>query len=137
MSRAMKITLGLLAVLLLAALSAFLYFSSDHTQSQPSDYVSDAASIYREYSRDEAAGNQKYLNKVLEVHGELTEVTSDQNGSTVLMFRENGAPGGVLCTMNGERSGLKVGQAVRVKGLCTGFLFDVVLNKCELVWETR
>ena len=133
MRRTTKIMLGLLGALLLAAFSAFLYLSSDRTQFQKADYVLEADAMYREYSRDEAAGNQKYLNKVLEVRGEIAEATTDQNGSTVLMFREKGASGGVLCTLNGKVSNVGVGQTVRVKGLCTGFLFDVVLNKCEII----
>lgn len=135
MSRTTKIALGLLGTAALAAIVAFLYFSSDRTQFQKPDYILDTASIYLEYSRNEAAGNQKYLSKVLEVYGEIAEVTSDQNGSTVLIFREREASGGVLCTMNGKLPDLKAGQTVRVKGLCTGFLFDVVLNKCEITGE--
>ncbi len=89
-----------------------------------------ASELYEFYQADEAAGNLKLIGKIIEVEGTIAEVSTDENGSSVVMLRDPGAFGGVMCTMDGRVEGLEIGKTVIIRGMCTGFLFDVVMNKC-------
>ena len=124
------IVIGVLSLLLLAAALRFVFYGDFGLGMGRPEHRVSALEIYEIYRQDQESGNKKYLNKVMEVEGVIAQLDTDENGSTVVMFRKEGAPGGVLCTMDGAVEGLEVGQKVRIKGICTGFLFDVVLNKC-------
>ena len=42
---------------------------------------------------------------------------------------------GIMCGFDKtaiDKSNLKPGDTIRIKGICTGYLMDVVLNKCTL-----
>lgn len=72
--------------------------------------------------------NLAYLDKPVEVTGEITEVKQDQTGNTTLTLKSGDAFAGVFCTINSTENKFKPGQQITIKGICTGFLSDVVLK---------
>ena len=128
--------IALLFILLIAGVGVYLFNMAPTSTigNQSIDVNMNAAALYKSYSTDEMAGNKKYIGKILLTEGEITEISNDEMGATVLLLEAGNAPGGVLCTFGkGEDlSQLKVGDKVKVKGQCTGMLMDVVLNKCVL-----
>jgi hypothetical protein len=90
------------------------------------DFRLTAEQLYNEYSANESAADKKYSGNVLEVTGIVKEKQVTSNATNVLLM---GAPtGGVNCSFqNKEASAIKVGEMVKVKGRCTGFLMDVSL----------
>ena len=94
-----------------------------------------AIELYKAYNQDEAQGNQKYISKIIEISGNVIEITKDEMDADVLLLAAGNAPGGVLCTFEKgqDLSELKVNDQVKLKGQCTGMLMDVVLIKCILV----
>lgn len=92
-----------------------------------------ASAIVKAYQANEQVANLSYLNKTLEVTGEITVIKQDQTGRTTVELKSEDAFAGVFCTLNSINNQIKPGQQITIKGFCTGFLSDVVLNEAEIV----
>jgi flagellar basal body-associated protein FliL len=90
-----------------------------------------ANELTQAYTQDEAAANQKYLNKALEVSGTVTEVNKNQDGQTVVTISGSDAAMAIQCSMRDKNVSLKKGHLITVKGFCSGnTMFDVLLTDC-------
>jgi hypothetical protein len=90
--------------------------------------------LFDAYSQNETSANATYLNKAVQVAGEVSTVKANQEGKVVVTLKTADPMFGVQCTMK-EKVGIKVGEKVTIKGICTGFLMDVVLIDCVVVNE--
>ena len=95
-----------------------------------------AALLYKGYNTDEAAANDRFLNKVIEVKGKVDDIIL--NGSdAVLLLGMQPEGGGISCFFSPasvlESSHVKKGMEIVVKGKCTGFNMDVNLTDCIIV----
>jgi hypothetical protein len=101
------------------------------------DITVEAPALFAAFESNEKEANEKYVNKVVAVTGPVGEVSTDQSGASVVVLRTPEMMFGVACTMLKDQSEkvaqLKTGQRVTVKGLCTGYTMDVVLNDGSLV----
>lgn len=103
--------------------------------SKATDASVTAAELYDKYSVAEAEANKLYLNKVIEVSGEVDDITGNEN-NTIILLRGQGM-GGVSCLfatgayLKGKP--LKKGMHVVIKGRCTGFNIDVNLVDCIII----
>jgi len=88
-----------------------------------------ATAIFNEYSTNEKSANTKYIDKIVEVTGEVTNVSKNAEGKTVLLLKTDDLMFGVNCTME-EDAPVQAGEQVSIKGICTGYLTDVVLIRC-------
>ncbi len=138
-----KIWITLLVVLVVIALSLLagylyiLHMPEKSMSKQAPDFSMTATRLAEEFETDPSAANTKFIDRIIEVTGVISDISTDQNNSIVFILRENEAATGVLCTL-GEKSTkkaeqYKVGDAVVLRGICTGMLFEVVLNKCILI----
>ena len=114
------------------AFGAYMY-NKPHkniARTQP-DYSLTATEIYREFDEKEPLANERYLNKVIAVKGELSKIEINEKGDAVLVLETGSALGGVRCTMETGQAQqiatLQEGGEVQVKGICTGMLLDVIL----------
>lgn len=90
-----------------------------------------ATQLCTDFSADEAAANQKYLNKALEVTGTVSEVTKNQDGIPVVIVQGDDPSMNVQCSMREKDASPEVGKTVTVKGFCSGnTMFDVLLTDC-------
>ena len=97
------------------------------------NYTMMAEEIYKEFIRDEAAASEKYIGKVLKISGTVQEVQATDNSSVILLFAGS-EPGGINCSFTNNDVEMPVkGQAIIVKGVCTGFLMDVNLTRTVVV----
>ena len=83
---------------------------------------------------NEEAANKKYISKVIEVTGVVTDVQSADNTVMVLLSSGDEA-GGINCSFlkNLKKPIPKTGESIKVKGRCTGFLMDVALVDAVLI----
>ena len=96
-----------------------------------------AAALVADYNKDETAANLKYLDKVIDVKGKISEIKLDPTTEQSTVILESGDPmAAVTCSFYNEESAavktLEKGAEVVIKGNCTGKLMDVVLNKCSI-----
>ncbi len=92
--------------------------------------------LYNLFSSDEASANAKYLNKVVEVSGLVSEVETLASGQLVVLMATESPMGGVRCTFeaNQEKIAKKVSVGAKhtIKRKCSGMLMEVVLDNCSL-----
>lgn len=124
--------LGLLG----AATGTYLWFKPVAKISSLSTELSIPANeLFVAFESDEAAANEVYLNKVLEVTGIIREVKNNENGLPAVIFETDDLIFGVMCEFESKEgaASIKEGELLTIKGVCTGKLLDVVLNRCELI----
>ena len=100
-----------------------------------SDVSLEAVKIVDDFSSDEIMANTTYLDKIVQVSGIINSIKTENE--TVIVALAGNSFGDVLCYLSEESktkvNTLKEGQRVTLKGICTGFLLDVVLVKCALI----
>ena len=100
---------------------------------QNADYEISAVALMKEFSLDEEKATKKYSDKILLISGIVSEI----NLTSTTVFVDAGDPiASVTCSFYADElphlQPLKKGDAVQIKGTCTGKLTDVVLNHCSL-----
>jgi tRNA_anti-like len=89
--------------------------------------------LFRSYENDEATANGLYLDKVLEVSGKITEITTNQELIPIVVLETENPMFGVRFTMGNTVLNAKPGDSVTIRGICTGYLSDVIIIKAALV----
>jgi hypothetical protein len=88
-----------------------------------------ATELFNIYSTAEKTTNDKYIDKIIEVSGEVFMVSKNNEGKQVILLKTNDPMFGINCTME-EEANVKEGDLVKIKGICTGYLTDVVVIRC-------
>jgi hypothetical protein len=118
----------------------------------PAEITITAKSLNASFSENETASNKKYNDKIISVTGIVKEVLKDEKNTTITLDAEDGMNTvscsffscsesdkktfGKNCVLadqeNEKAASLKIGQSVKIKGKCTGYLMlsGVVLNLC-------
>lgn len=92
-----------------------------------------AAALLNAFETDELSANNQYLDKVIEVKGEITKIEDDGSKKSVYLKTDN-EMSAVICEMEegADLNGLSEGAAMTAKGKCTGYLMDVILVQCVI-----
>ncbi len=130
MKRKIFIGAGLLIVLVLFSGWYYVFqYSATHHRSVDDETAINvsAVQLVKEYQANEHAANAKYLNKAVEIKGVIAKKDKDQAGNVTLTLKSGDPFAGVFCTLKNKQFDGR-DSVVSVKGICTGFLSDVVLN---------
>lgn len=92
-----------------------------------------AVAIFDSFTNHEQAANLSFLNKAIEVSGKVLNVKKNQAGNTVVYLKSADPFFGVNCTFKQNPGTITKGNNIVFKGICTGFLSDVILNEGVLV----
>ena len=131
-----KIIIGILVLGIIGAFIAYKMYNKPHVnvEEASADISITADKILNDFSSDENSANLKYLDKIIEVKGVISEINIEKG---IITIETNDDFGSVICHLSEEASrkigGLQQGQIIVVKGICTGFLMDVILVKCEFI----
>ena len=129
-----------IVILILAIVIVYIYTFHKPARTAASEeavYSVSVKDLTEEFEADENAANAKYLNKVIKVYGTVVNVSESESDISVNL-KEIDSNAGVTCSFEKksiDKSKVKPGQKVFIKGICSGFLMDVVLNKCALDTE--
>lgn len=103
------------------------------TAAMGSDITLTAQELLEAFVNDETAANARFNDKVVEVSGTVRSITTSE-GRTEVVLETGDALAGIICSFeSGTTVAWAQGDAVRVKGVCTGMLMDVVLVRCTPV----
>jgi hypothetical protein len=91
-----------------------------------------ATELFKNFENNEAKANQLYLDKVLEVSGKISEITTNQEMKPVVALETENLLFGVRCTMESTELNVKAGDQVSIKGICRGYLSDVIITNSIL-----
>ena len=130
---------GILLLLLAAAGWGYYQYQRPHqsAKDETANVTIGADSLYVQYAGDEKSCDAKYLGKVVEVSGQLSEIQHSGQSEVWILSTGTANTGGVNCQLfPGEKvpePHPKPGDQVTVKGRCTGFLMDVNLSDCIII----
>lgn len=117
-------------------LAALIMFNKKHidTSKAKPDYVLTAKALQKEFEDNEISASGRYINKIIEITGEITSVTSDSSHLNISLKTGNDMSS-VICTFPSsvDASKLKNGDQVTLRGECSGFLMDVLMKNCSTV----
>jgi len=123
--------------LVLAGLGLY-YYDKPHANAgdKTTDISITAVELYNLYHKDEAAANKKFLDKIIEVKGTITDVQRSGN-ITSIQLDGGTAAAGINCNMADQNENKKIqlpvkGSTVMIKGRCSGMLMDVNLVDCVI-----
>jgi tRNA_anti-like len=132
----MKKTLLYLFLLLLFGTALWWVLSQksgEAIQSTRAEYTIEAGQLYREFYNDEAAANEKYLNKIIRVNGEVVDFSASSN-SKVSVWLAAGGNHAVKCSLDPRkehrREEFQKGESVTFKCTCAGLTGQVELVDC-------
>jgi flagellar basal body-associated protein FliL len=131
------ILFSLLILIILGGGSYVLYvFLKPHRDVTKEKSVTQTAQgIYDAFKTNETDANAQYLNKAIELTGEVVEITTNQDGKKVVNLKTNDMMFVINCTFKTDPGEIKAGQQITFKGICTGYIpdFNVVINDGVLI----
>jgi tRNA_anti-like len=128
------------AIIVIVSIYAYKEFNrkpADLSGIKPQVFIT-VDSIVAAYENDEANANAQFLGKTILVNGIIAEM-NNQHDTLLNVIMGNDGMHNVSCLLdNGQLGNYKkynVGKPIAIKGICTGFLADVELNRCVIVGE--
>lgn len=86
------------------------------------------------FQGNELQSTATYTNQVISVHGTIKDISFLNNRNTIILESENFKKNFVICDMspisNKVISELTIGDTISLKGICKGYLLDVILLNC-------
>jgi hypothetical protein len=119
---------------ILAALYMYNLKPKDLQKEKP-HFVITAAEFQKAFEENEKASSEKYINKIIEISGEIITIEAATNSSWNITLQTASDFSKVLCTFPAIRdsSVFVAGKQVTLRGVCSGFLSDVLLNNCAVI----
>ncbi len=140
MSKKLRYVIIFMVLAVIAAVAAWMYtfrVSKPSVASSKTDRTISADELLRAFETNEDSANTMFLDKVLLVSGMVNNVTRDSLGYSVYL-KNNEDISGIMCSFDAgalDTSAVRPGSHVNIKGICTGYLMDVVINKCAVSSE--
>lgn len=114
----------------------FFVFESKQTKNlknEKASLVIDSEDLLSYFIMDEKKYNDLYTDKIIEVTGYVEELNFLNNKKTIIL-KSSTSDFGIICELNKEEEykihQLKQNDKITVKGICKGFLKDVILLNC-------
>ncbi len=138
MSRKYRVIISAVSLAIIIAVLTYLWTfrkAEPSVSSQKADFEISAPELLQRFEDDEVSANETFVDKVVIVKGLVDDVSEDSLTLTVYL-KEMNAISGVLCSFDKSvlnREDIDKGDEVRIKGICSGYLLDVILNRCSLL----
>jgi tRNA_anti-like len=134
-----------LVVVLLIAIGSILAALVLYNKKQPDtskikpDITITATDLQKEFENNEKTASDKYINKILEVSGTITAVTPADSANTNISLKTANEMSAVNCAFQKyiDPTKFKAGDLITLRGVCSGFLMDVLLKNCSVIPEKK
>lgn len=123
----------LLAVIAIGYVWFFIWNKPQTNVEQAKGIQVEAKLLFQSYRTNEQQANATYLEKIVEVTGEVKSVSTNTEGFTVVLLKAEDPMFGINCTIEQKGVIVNEGETITLKGICTGYLTDVVLIRCYQV----
>lgn len=104
-------------------------------ENEPAELSFKAIDLVDSYTKNEEKSNNLYTGKLIEVTGVIKDISHLNNRFTVIL-NSNSDRFGVICDINPNQkekfNQLQLLHKIKVKGICKGFLKDVILLNCTI-----
>lgn len=112
--------------------------SEKNLENEIAELVLDSRDLLNAFTKNEEKSDSLYAGKILEISGIVKEVTFLNNRNTLILYG-NSNENGIICDLNPNQKEklkhIKKHQKVFVKGICKGFLKDVILLNCTIYFK--
>lgn len=132
-----KMLLFFVFLMVIGIVTMSVLYNKPHTDvaETKADVSINADNLLEDFQSDEFLANSKYLEQIIQVNGTISELAKEQ-GKGIVVLSSPGSFGGIRChlsfTEHEKFHKLKKGQQISIKGVCTGYLMDVILIKCVI-----
>lgn len=137
-----RIAIILITVALFSATGTYIYvFHKPHrniAKEKPA-FIMDANTLLADFSSDETTSYEKYGNKVLQISGEVVDISISEKGASITLVDEME---GISCSFDSTEvanskavfNHIGIGNNLVLKGQCDGYdmIMGVVLTRCVL-----
>lgn len=114
----------------------FVFYKPTHFKRDVADEQAinvTAVKIVGDFLANEDSANKVYLNKAIAITGEVIEAKKNLDGKPTVTLKSNDSFSNIYCTLKDDAGQFQGGTTITVKGICTGFLSDVVIIDAIIV----
>jgi hypothetical protein len=138
MKSRIKIVLAVVLIITLAGIGAAVYlFNLEHKDLHRvnPDFITTASDLQKAFEENEVSATSKYVNRIVEVNGIIESIKTGEENVLNVTLKTGSDFSSVICTFPDAtyQANLISGNQVTIRGECSGFLMDVLLNNCILV----
>lgn len=138
MKTSIKITLFVVFFIAVAGIGAALYMYNlkpDDLNKVTAEYYISSSTLLTDFLNDETAATTKYVNKVIEISGIVATIPTNSDKSVNVSLLTESVGSFVICTFATKDLKISpiVGNEITIRGKCSGYLMDVLMNNCVLV----
>lgn len=136
----------LLLILLLLIFSGYIcisYLFKDANQplnEKTADLIVKSNELIKDFSRNEKQSLKIYAGKIIEVQGVVEEINYLNNKTTIILKGDDNNFG-IICEMNPLENDkvkkINSNDSILIKGICKGYLKDVILLNCTIQQPTN
>lgn len=133
-----KVALFFVSAIAITAILVALYYynlkSANLAKARP-DFIVTASALQKAFEDNEATASTMYINKVLEVTGKIASVKPAENRAVSISLKTESELTSVICTFHSvsDPAIFRAGDEITLRGECSGFLMDVLLNNCAVI----
>ena len=130
-----KILLVLIVLALLGSYIGYKMYNKPHqdVSAAPAEVTLTADELLNAFKENEIEAGTKFINKVIEVSGNIADAKNESN-QIIIQIGTADVMSNIICnldsTQTSNRKEYKIGDSIRVKGICSGYLSDVILDRC-------
>lgn len=131
----MKLKCKVLIAIAIVGIAGSLYGLKEYNRKKPqtedltTQFSLTSTQLVQAFNENETKANATYVDKVIEVAGTVSTIETTDSTTVIYLGNEN-SMSSVLCNLKDKKTTTQKGEKIVVKGICTGFLMDVVLNDC-------
>ena len=138
MKTPVKIALAVVFIVAVGGILAALYLYNlkpKDLQNVRPDFIITATALLKAFEDDEKGSSAKYINKIIEVSGEIVSAKPGEKNTFNIILKTGSDFSSVICTFPvfPDTTILKTGTRITLRGECSGFLMDVLLNNCAVI----
>ncbi len=132
-----KILLTVLSLIIISLLFVIYLYNKPFidVNNSKANLVVTAQELLNDYREDENLANKKYVDNIIEVKGEIAEI-SVVRGNSIITLKDANGLSSIICHMGPENNlnvlKLKKDNQITIKGICTGHLLDIIMVRCVL-----
>ena len=127
------------AIAVSGAVIACIYGYKEYTRKLPDTnqlkaaFTLKATDLIQQFAADEAKATVKYSDHVISVQG-IVDSVQPADASGAVFLNDGSSVTSVMCQFDKKNCqeilGLQKGEVITIKGICSGYLMDVVMVRC-------
>ncbi len=114
---------AILLILAIGLVAAYRIWNKPHKNVEDAAAITvTATELYNSFIKDSAKANELYTNKVVQVSGEVSQVSVNQQAQQVVLLKTAVEEAFINCTVEGKKVNAKAGDKISIKGICSGYI---------------